>query len=72
MALTDAFENETARPIYWPVWTSETQLYPLGHEATLAGAQALLQKHFREDAGFGGKKLIGVERTAQGWFPIFE
>ena len=55
MALTDAFENETARPIYWPVWTSETQLYPLGHEA-----------------GFGGKKLIGVERTAQGWFPIFE
>jgi hypothetical protein len=71
MTLIDDFEKETAKPIYWPVWTSDKQLYPLGHEATVAGAEGLLQKHLQEDAGFGGKKLIGVERTARGWFPIF-
>jgi hypothetical protein len=71
MVLTVDPETETAKPIYWPVWTSTTQVHPLGHEATLVRARELLQEHFREDAGLEGKKLIGVERTAQGWFPIF-
>ena len=70
MAPDKSLEREAVSPIYWPVWTSRTQLYPLGHEATLAGACELLERHFREDAGFDGRKLIGVERTHHGWFPI--
>jgi hypothetical protein len=72
MTVTDDHTSDIAKPIYWPVWTpTETRTYPLGHEAALTGARELLQKYFRQEAGLDGKQLIGVERTAQGRFPIF-
>jgi hypothetical protein len=69
-------DSDVAKPIYWPVWTqpkghSEILRAPIGHEATVSSAFGLLQTHFkRNPACLRDKNIIGVERTAQGWFPI--
>jgi hypothetical protein len=69
-------DDDVAKPIFWPVWTqpkgqSEVLHTPIGHEATEFKAFGLLQTHFTKNpACLCEKTIIGVERTAQGWFPI--
>jgi hypothetical protein len=70
-------DSEIAKPIYWPVWAQsdghrQSLPTPIGHEATEFRAFKLLKTHFAQNpAHLGERNVIGVERTAQGWFPIW-